>query len=170
MRNIGITKFLIIIFISNILESFIAPYLITFHVTVPITFLIFSYAIFKSNQRLNPLFAFLCGLYVDLISSSPFGLNAGLFTIMCYAINSYANNVSETSLRFEGVFFGPTESNTNSHDSGDVLGPWVQIQFEGVDLSFPCAPSHPHEFPAKRTGPVVDKPWDYFFNQTSMSS
>ena len=106
MRNIGITKFLIIIFISNILESFIAPYLITFHVTVPITFLIFSYAIFKSNQRLNPLFAFLCGLYVDLISSSPFGLNAGLFTIMCYVINSYANTFKLFSYIQICIFFG----------------------------------------------------------------
>ena len=106
MRNIGITKFLIIIFISNILESFIAPYLITFHVTVPITFLIFSYAIFKTNQRLNPLFAFLCGLYVDLISSSPFGLNAGLFTIMCYAINSYANTFKLFSYIQICIFFG----------------------------------------------------------------
>ena len=106
MRNIGITKFLIIIFISNILESFIAPYLITFHVTVPITFLIFSYAIFKSNQRLNPLFAFLCGLYVDLISSSPFGFNAGLFTIMCYVINSYANTFKLFSYIQICIFFG----------------------------------------------------------------
>ena len=106
MRNIGITKFLIIIFISNILESFIAPYLITFHVTVPITFLIFSYAIFKTNQRLNPLFAFLCGLYVDLISGSPFGLNAGLFTIMCYAINSYANTFKLFSYIQICIFFG----------------------------------------------------------------
>ena len=106
MRNIGITKFLIIIFISNVLESFIAPYLITFHVSVPITFLIFSYAIFKSNQRLNPLFAFLCGLYVDLISGSPFGLNAGLFTIMCYAINSYANTFKLFSYIQISIFFG----------------------------------------------------------------
>lgn len=106
MRNIGITKFLIIIFISNVLESFIAPYLITFHVSVPITFLIFSYAIFKSNQRLNPLFAFLCGLYVDLISGSPFGLNAGLFTIMCYAINSYANTFKLFSYIQICIFFG----------------------------------------------------------------
>ena len=106
MRNIGITKFLIIIFISNVLESFIAPYLITFHVNVPITFLIFSYAIFKTNQRLNPLFAFLCGLYVDLISGSPFGLNAGLFTIMCYAINSYANTFKLFSYIQICIFFG----------------------------------------------------------------
>ena len=106
MRNIGITKFLIIIFISNVLESFIAPYLITFHVSVPITFLIFSYAIFKSNQRLNSLFAFLCGLYVDLISGSPFGLNAGLFTIMCYAINSYANTFKLFSYIQICIFFG----------------------------------------------------------------
>ena len=91
MRNFGIIKFLIIIFISNVLESLIAPHLIGFYLSIPITFLIFSYTIFRSNRNANPLFAFLCGFYVDLISSSPFGLNAGLFTVTCYVINSYAN-------------------------------------------------------------------------------
>jgi rod shape-determining protein MreD len=37
------------------------------------------------------LYAFLFGLYVDLISDSPIGLNAALFSMMAYVVNSYAN-------------------------------------------------------------------------------
>ena len=105
MRNFGIIKFLIIIFISNVLESLIAPHLIGFYLSIPITFLIFSYTIFRSNRNANPLFAFLCGFYVDLISSSPFGLNAGLFTVMSYVINSYANTFKLFSYIQICIFF-----------------------------------------------------------------
>ena len=105
MRNIRAVKLLIIIFILNILESFIAPYLINFYINLPITFLVFSLAIYNSNRNSNPLFAFLCGLYLDLISSSPFGLNAGLFTMMSYVINSYANTFKIFSYIQICVFF-----------------------------------------------------------------
>ena len=105
MRNIGIIKFLIIIFISNVLESLIAPHLIGFYLSIPITFLIFSFAIFRSNRNVHPLFAFLCGFYVDLISSSPFGLNAGLFTVTCYVINSYSNTFKLFSYIQICIFF-----------------------------------------------------------------
>ena len=105
MRNIGNIKFLIIIFISNVLESLIAPHLIGFYISIPITFLIFSFTVFRSNQNVNPSFAFLFGFYVDLISSSPFGLNAGLFTITCYVINSYANTFKLFSYIQICIFF-----------------------------------------------------------------
>ena len=105
MRNIRPVKLLIIIFILNILESFIAPYLINFYINLPITFLVFSLTIYNSNRNSNPLFAFLCGLYLDLISSSPFGLNAGLFTMMSYVINSYANTFKIFSYIQICVFF-----------------------------------------------------------------
>ena len=101
MRNIGTVKLLIIIFVLNILESFIAPHLINFYISLPITFLVFSLAIYNSNRNSNPLFAFLCGFYLDLISSSPFGLNAGLFTMMSYVINSYANRAVESEFAKE---------------------------------------------------------------------
>ena len=105
MRNIGTVKLLIIIFILNILESFIAPLLINFYISLPITFLVFSLAIYNSNRNSNPLFAFLCGLYLDLISSSPFGLNAGLFTVTSYVINSYANTFKLFSYIQICIFF-----------------------------------------------------------------
>ena len=105
MRNVGTVKLLIIIFVLNILESFIAPHLINFYIILPITFLFFSLAIYNSNRNSNPLLAFLCGFYLDLISSSPFGLNAGLFTMMSYAINSYANTFKLFSYIQICIFF-----------------------------------------------------------------
>ena len=105
MRNIGTVKLLIIIFVLNILESFIAPHLINFYISLPITFLVFSLAIYNSNRNSNPLFTFFCGFYLDLISSSPFGLNAGLFTMMSYVINSYANTFKLFSYIQICIFF-----------------------------------------------------------------
>ncbi|MDC0402181.1 rod shape-determining protein MreD, partial [Gammaproteobacteria bacterium] len=91
MSNIGNIKLLVIIFIANILESFLAPILIKAHINIPITFLIFSFTIYKSRFNTNALYAFLFGLYVDFISSSPIGLNAALFSMMAYVVNSYSN-------------------------------------------------------------------------------
>ena len=54
----------------------------------------------------SALYAFLLGLYVDLISGSPFGLNAGFFTMMSYFINSYANTFKLFSYLQIYVFFG----------------------------------------------------------------
>ena len=105
MRNIGTVKLLIIIFVLNILESFIAPHLINFYISLPITFLVFSLAIYNSNRNSNPLFAFLCGFYLDLISSFPFGLNAGIFTMTAYVINSYANTFKLFSYIQICIFF-----------------------------------------------------------------
>ena len=105
MRNISTAKLLIIIFISNILESIIAPYLISFYINLPLAFLVFSFAIYNSNYNSNPLFAFLSGLYLDLISSSPFGINAGLFSMMSYVVNSYANTFKLFSYIQICIFF-----------------------------------------------------------------
>ena len=51
----------------------------------------FSFAIYKSRFNTSALYAFLFGLYVDFISSSPIGLNAALFSMMAYVVNSYSN-------------------------------------------------------------------------------
>lgn len=106
MKKIGIIKLLFIIFVSNIIESFIAPHLINLYIIFPITFIVFSYTLYESNSNTNALYAFLFGLYVDLISGSPFGLNAGLFIMMSYVINSYANTFKLFSYIQIYVFFG----------------------------------------------------------------
>ena len=90
MNNIGYINLLVIIFIANFLESFLAPILVKVYINTPITFLMFSFAIYKSRFNTNALYAFLFGLYVDFISSSPIGLNAALFSMMAYVINSYS--------------------------------------------------------------------------------
>ena len=91
MNSIGNIKLLGIIFIANILESFLAPILIKAYINIPITFLIFSFTIYKSRFNTNALYAFLFGLYVDFISGSLIGLNAALFSMMAYVVNSYSN-------------------------------------------------------------------------------
>ena len=105
MSNIGNIKLLVIIFIANILESFLAPILIKAHINIPITFLIFSFTIYKSRFNTNALYAFLFGLYVDFISSSPIGLNAALFSMMAYVINSYSNTFKLFSVIQICMFF-----------------------------------------------------------------
>jgi len=105
MSNIGNIKLLVIIFIANILESFLAPILIKAHINIPITFLIFSFTIYKSRFNTNALYAFLFGLYVDFISSSPIGLNAALFSMMAYVVNSYSNTFKLFSLIQICMFF-----------------------------------------------------------------
>ena len=106
MKKIGIIRLLVIIFAANIIESYIAPHLVNLYIVFPITFIIFSFTLYKSNSNTSALYAFLLGLYVDLISGSPFGLNAGLFTMMSYFINSYANTFKLFSYLQIYVFFG----------------------------------------------------------------
>lgn len=106
MKKIGIIKLLIMIYVSNFIESLMAPYLINLYINFPITFIIFSLTLYNSNQNTNAFYAFLFGLYLDLISSSPFGLNAGLFTMMSYVINSYANTFKLFSYIQICIFFG----------------------------------------------------------------
>lgn len=106
MKKLNTIKFLIIIFISNLVESFIAPYLYIFYVSFPLTFFIYIAVIYNFNRNINPIFSFLFGLYVDLISANPFGLNAGLFTIITYVINSYANSFKLYSLIQISILFG----------------------------------------------------------------
>ena len=106
MKKIGIIKLLIIIYVSNFIESLMAPYLLNLYINFPITFIIFSLTLYNSSQNTNAFYAFLFGLYLDLISSSPFGLNAGLFTMMSYVINSYANTFKLFSYIQICIFFG----------------------------------------------------------------
>lgn len=91
MSNIGAIKLLMILFVVNIIENNTAPVLIKAFINIPITFLIFSFVIYKSKFNTNALYAFSFGLYVDVISDSPIGLNAALFSMMAYVVNSYAN-------------------------------------------------------------------------------
>lgn len=91
MSNISLLKMLLILFLADYIESFTAPILIKAFITFPITFLVFSFSIYRSSSNLSSFFAFFTGLCVDIISDSPIGLNAMLFCLMSYLINSYSN-------------------------------------------------------------------------------
>jgi len=91
MNNISVIKVFFILFIVDYIESLIAPVLIQGFISLPLTFLAFSFIVYRSNSNTGSIFAFLIGIYVDIISDSPIGLNAILFCLMSYLINSYSN-------------------------------------------------------------------------------
>ena len=91
MNNVSIPKVILILFIVDYIESITAPILIQAFINIPLTFLVFSFVVYRSNSNPGSIFAFFIGLYVDIISDSPIGLNAMLFCIMSHLINSYSN-------------------------------------------------------------------------------
>ena len=85
-------KVIIIIGIINFIELSISDALSKAYIIFPLTFLFYSYYVYKSDENINPIEAFLFGLFVDLISNSYFGLNAILFCLTTYLINIYSNS------------------------------------------------------------------------------
>ena len=74
-------KIFLIIIASNI-ESIFYLYLINIYVIFPITFLLYSYLIYKTDKYNNAIEAFFIGLLVDLISGTYFVTNEALFCFM----------------------------------------------------------------------------------------
>ena len=64
MRNIGVMKLLVTIFVANIIESYIAPILIKAYINIPITFLLFSFA--ESVEIVGAVLTSLCVLVTDI--------------------------------------------------------------------------------------------------------
>ena len=106
MKAPGILKTMLILFLVNYLESFTAPSLLKIYVAVPLTFIVFSALAYRSSQNINPFYALSIGLFVDLISNSLFGLNAILFCLISYVINSYSNTFKLFSYLQVCIFFG----------------------------------------------------------------
>ena len=102
----SLIRILIILFFTNILESYISPILIQFYINIPLTFLVFSFISYISKTNPSPFFSFSMGLFIDLISGVFFGLNAILFCIMTYVINSYSNTFKLFSYFQIAIFFG----------------------------------------------------------------
>ncbi len=99
-------KIIFIIAIINFIELSISNTLSRAYIIFPSTFLFYSYYVYKSNQNINPIEAFLFGLFVDLISNSYFGLNAILFCLITYLINIYSNSFKLFSNLQICIFFG----------------------------------------------------------------
>jgi len=104
MRNY--IKIIFIIAIINFIELNISNTLSRAYIIFPLTFLFFSYYVYKSDENIHPTEAFLFGLFVDLISNSYFGLNAILFCLITYLINIYSNSFKLFSYLQVCIFFG----------------------------------------------------------------
>ena len=102
-------KIFLIIIASNI-ESIFYLYLINIYVIFPITFLLYSFLIYKTDKYNNAIEAFFIGLLVDLISGTYFGINAALFCLMSYLINLNSNSFKLFSYLQVCLFFGITSS------------------------------------------------------------
>ena len=106
MKAPGILKTILLLFLANYLESITAPAFIKIYVAWPVTFLVFSGLVYISSKNINPIYAFCLGIFVDLISNSLFGLNAMLFCLFSYVINSYSNTFKLFSYLQICIFFG----------------------------------------------------------------
>ena len=100
-----IKRFLIIVFI-NFIDQNIAGFFSDLLIIIPLTFLAFSFYVYRSENNIGAIEAFLVGLFIDLISDSYFGLNAIIFCLITYVINSYANAFKLFSYLQICLFFG----------------------------------------------------------------
>jgi len=100
-----IKRFLIIIFI-NFIDQNIAGFFSDLLIIIPLTFLAYSFYVYRSDNNIGAIEAFLAGLFIDLISDSYFGLNAIIFCLITYVINSYANAFKLFSYLQVCLFFG----------------------------------------------------------------
>ena len=100
-----IKRFLIILFI-NFIDQRIANFAYDFLIILPLTFLAYSFYVYKSDRNIGGIEAFSVGLLIDLISDSYFGLNAIIFCLITYVINLYANAFKLFSYIQVCLFFG----------------------------------------------------------------
>ena len=88
MRYLKIIFSLILI---NLLDKVIASITYPYFIILPLTFLSYSFYVYKSDSNIGSSEAFFIGLFIDLISDSFLGLNAIFFCLITYFINMYAN-------------------------------------------------------------------------------
>ena len=107
MRYLKIIFSLILI---NLLDKEIAGITNTYFIIFPLTFLSYSFYVYKSDSNIGSSEAFFIGLFVDLISDSFLGLNAIFFCLITYLINIYANAFKLFSYLQICIFFGLSSS------------------------------------------------------------
>tara|TARA_B100001059_G_C17818387_1_gene576694 strand:+ start:711 stop:1184 length:474 start_codon:yes stop_codon:yes gene_type:complete len=100
------TKNIIAVIFLNYIELSIVGLMSKFSIILPLTFLGYSFYVYRSNANTSPIAAFLLGLFVDLIQGTYFGLNATLFCIITYLIQSYSNKFKIFSNLQICLFFG----------------------------------------------------------------
>ena len=97
---------ILLIIIASYIESIFYLYLINVYVIFPITFLLYSFFVYKIDKYNNAIEAFSIGLLVDLISGTYFGTNASLFCLISYLINLNSNSFKLFSYLQICLFFG----------------------------------------------------------------
>ena len=107
MRYLKIIFSLILI---NLLDKEIAGNTSAYFIIFPLTFLSYSFYVYKSNSNIGSSEAFFIGLFIDLISDSFLGLNAIFFCLITYLINIYANAFKLFSYLQICIFFGLSSS------------------------------------------------------------
>ena len=107
MRYLKIIFSLILI---NLLAKEIAGITNAYFTIFPLTFLSYSFYVYKSNSNFGSSEAFFIGLFIDLISDSFLGLNAIFFCLITYLINIYANAFKLFSYLQICIFFGLSSS------------------------------------------------------------
>ena len=107
MRYLKIIFSLILI---NLLDKEIAGITSAYFIIFPLTFLSYSFYVYKSNSNIGSSEAFFIGLFIDLISDSFLGLNAIFFCLITYLINIYANVFKLFSYLQICIFFGLSSS------------------------------------------------------------
>ena len=107
MRYLKIIFSLILI---NLLDKGIASITYPYFIILPLTFLAYSFYVYKSDSNIGSSEAFLIGLFIDLISDSFLGLNAIFFCLITYFINMYANAFKLFSYLQICIFFGLASS------------------------------------------------------------
>ena len=100
-----IKRLLIIVFI-NFVDQSIAGFTSNFFIILPLTFLAYSFYVYRSDKNIGGMESFLVGLFIDLISDTYFGLNAIIFCLITYVINLYANAFKLFSYLQVCLFFG----------------------------------------------------------------
>ncbi len=103
-------KKILLVIIASYIESIFYPYLINIYVMFPVTFLLYSFVVYKTDKYNNAFEAFSIGLLVDLITGTFFGTNALLFCSMSYLINLNSNSFKIFSYLQVCLFFGITSS------------------------------------------------------------
>ena len=103
---ISYIKRIILIILVSYVDYKISNGLSKIYVMLPLTFLVYSYFLYKSDKNIGPLESFITGLFIDLITNSYFGHNAILFCFVSYLINTYSNTFKLFSYLQICIFFG----------------------------------------------------------------
>ena len=103
-------KIILSLILINWLDKQIAGITYSYFVIFPLTFLSYSFYVYKSNSNISSSEAFFIGLFIDLISDSFLGLNAIFFCLITYFINIYANVFKLFSYLQICIFFGLSSS------------------------------------------------------------